>query len=166
MRNVHEEKAFDELYEKSEREGDFRKRTEEERKELKKYVFLLKVRNSVLGALALIPRGEWMEFSALCSPYNGTGIGNDLLQAGIRETEEQGKSRIYAFTEEKAKLFHQNGFDVRGRVSELQQQPPTSYECLPCVQDYDTQALGRDPFFCTWLKEITDVRKGLPTSLR
>lgn len=149
---------FDALYQKNVESKNFRERSLQELRELKKYVHLLKVSNSILGAFALIPRGEWMEFATMCSDYNGTGVGDVILQAA-RKVAGQRKKNIYAFASspESAALFTRNDFENLGHISALQKEHPTFYDHLSCVMHYDVRK--RDPCFCTWRREVWEPRK-------
>ena len=149
-----DEAIFDALYRKNVESKNFRARSPEELQELKKYVHLLKVSNSVLGAFALIPRGgSWMEFATMCSDYNGSGIGDAILQ----EAQKRAKN-IFAFASspESAALFARNLFENLGPVSALQKEHPAFFDCLPCIAQYDVKK--RDPCFCTWHKEEAPSR--------
>ncbi len=146
---------FDVLYQRNVESGHFRQRSPEELQELKKYVHLLKVSNSVLGAFALIPRGgSWMECATVCSDYNGSGVGDVI----IREAQKKAQ-QIYAFasTPESTALFVRNGFGNLGCISALQKEHPAFFEYLPCVMRYDVRK--RDPNFCTWHRESFAARK-------
>lgn len=139
---------FDSLYRKNVDSDKFRSRSPQELQEIKKYVHLLKVSNSVLGAFALIPRGNWMECATICSDYNGTGIGDLIIQAAQRVALQRQKD-VYILTQSAgllAILLH-HSFENLGCVSALKKEHPTS-DLLPCVRDYNVSK--RDPWFCTW----------------
>lgn len=145
-----EAKIFDALYQRHVQEGDFRERNEQEYQELKQNLHLLKVSNSILGAFALIPKGKWMKLEALCSEYNGAGVGDMLIQSAKMLADDEGKSGIYTFASslDSSALFAKNRFGILGKVSELQRDA-RFYECLtPDVLEYDTSE--RDPNYCMW----------------
>jgi len=150
--------------------GDFKSRTDEEFKELLKYAYTIKVGSSVLAAFALVPKGAWTELSTICSGYNGSGIGDVILQAAqaelLREEEEEGnkkekREKMYAFasSRDSVGLFTRNYFENLGPVSELKKEHNSFYDYLQCVKGYDTSKRGCDPCFCTWYKGIDDVRR-------
>lgn len=146
---------FDALYAKNVASGNFRSRSEDELRELRKHVRLLKVSNSVLGAFAQIPRGgHWTEVATICSDYPSSGIGDVILREAQKTSDA-----LYAFASspESAALFARNDFAVGGPVSAVRKEHPTFYDCLPCIPQY---ALGaRDPVFCTWRRQQFPVRK-------
>ncbi|MFH0851406.1 MAG: hypothetical protein V1876_01525 [Candidatus Peregrinibacteria bacterium] len=149
---------FDALYRKNVATGNFRPRSPQELQELKKYVYLLKVSNSILGAFVLLPHGSFLEFATMCSDYNGTGIGDVILRTAQQSALLQ-KKDIYAFASspESAALFTRNHFENLGHVSALQKEHPTFYEFLSCVRNYDVSK--RDPCFCMWRPEVFSKRK-------
>ncbi|ALM09943.1 MAG TPA: hypothetical protein DEB30_02755 [Candidatus Peribacter riflensis] len=149
---------FDALYQKNVESKNFRARSPEELQELKKYVHLLKVSNSILGAFALIPRGEWMECATICSDYDKTGIGDLIIQAAQRIALQKQKN-VYVFTQSPGLLsiLLRNSFENLGNVSALQQGSSTVYDDLPSIREYDVSK--RDPCFCTWRREVWEPRK-------
>lgn len=143
-----DEAIFDALYAKNVAMGIFRNRSQIELKELKKYVYLLKVSNSVLGAFSLIPReGGWMECAAMCSDYEKSGVGDVILKEAQAMADH-----IYGFASTLGSLavFLRNGFENHGDVSTLQHMQDSPYSHFPCVAQY--HAPKRNPYFCTWHK--------------
>lgn len=149
---------FDALYRKNVVSKNFRPRSLQELQQLKEHVHLLKVSNSILGAFALVPHGSFLEFATMCSDYNGTGVGDVILQAAQKAALLR-KKDLYAFASspESAALFTRNHFENLGHVSALQKEHPTFYEFLSCVRDYDVSK--RDPCFCMWRPEVFSARK-------
>ena len=159
LRDGYETGIFDSWYAHHVQSGEFRSRTREELDALKKYVYVIKVSNSVLGAFALIPRGEWMELATVCSEYNGTGVGDVIVQEAQKRILESGNTKMYAMASSpgSAKLFMRHDFENLGDVSVLQKGDAAFYHSLACVSNYDTKTRGRDPSFCTWHATARDA---------
>ncbi|OGJ60468.1 hypothetical protein A3J34_04230 [Candidatus Peribacteria bacterium RIFCSPLOWO2_02_FULL_51_10] len=142
-----EEPIFDEVYEEFVQAGIFRQRTPEEIAELKRYHVMLRVKNSPLGGLSLVPKeGGWLELSALWAGTVGNGVGQILLDSALKK----GQGRLYALalesSAESIKAFQGNpGFRCLGKISEARKNH--CEELPPHLRDnrkYDVTA--RDPY--------------------
>jgi N-acetylglutamate synthase-like GNAT family acetyltransferase len=125
--------------------------------ELLKHVHLIGVSNSILGAFALVPHDDWMEMAAVCSEYNGSGVGDVLVRSARQQALSQGKQRIYSVASSTgmAAILERNGFQNHGAMVDVQHSDPSSYFHLPFVKSYDVEKRGRPTFLCTWQNSTT-----------
>ena len=138
-----EEAIFDTVYEEFERLEIFRHREKKELDILKAHHVMLRIKNSPLGGVSLVPQeGGWIEISALWAGTIGNGFGQILLN---KTKERVRHGNIYALANHPdaiAAFMANEGFECVGSVSEAIARCP---ERLPSsVLTYDLSR-GRDP---------------------
>ncbi len=142
----HELSVFDQVYTDLAAKGIFRQRSAEELAVLKAHHHVLRIQNSPLAGISLVPvDDEWSEFSALWSGYLKNGIGTMLITR-IKELIASSGKKVFALTNSDGgkRFFERAGFVCHGSITEVQAAPPFS---LPKpLRDYQV-AGGRDPSF-------------------
>ncbi len=136
-----EEPIFDEVHKAYVERGIFRDRSPEELQLLKMHHQMLRAKNSPLGGLSLVPRGNWVELSGLWAGSIGNGIGQMLLESAKKAA---GRRKMYALSSNPDSIaaFTASGlFRNMGPVSHVKSSLP---EGVPAeLMHYDTTK--RDP---------------------
>lgn len=144
--NEHELSVFDQVYADLTARKIFRQRSEGELAMLKVHHHVLRIQNSPLAGLSLVPvDSEWSEISALWSGYLKNGIGTMLI-AKIKELITSSGKKVFALTNSDAgkRFFERAGFTCHGSISEVQGVPP--FPLPDALQSYRITE-GRDPPF-------------------
>ena len=130
----------------------FRARTSEEMDILKKHLYILRIQNSPLGGLCLVPEENgWYELCALWSGFiKGGYVGKALVEHAKKQVGTQ-KAQLFALTKSKSasKLFDASGFQSLGFLSVLQKNPP--FHLPHKLEQYDVSI--RDPQLFTYLPQ-------------
>lgn len=137
-----EHPIFDAMYKSQVESGAFKQRDSAGLEELRIHHEVVRIKNSVLGGMSLLPRGEWQELSALWGAVPKSGIGKYLLDQACKKANG---SNVVACTvvDDVARLFQNHPeFTYQGKVSAIRQH--SSFQHPSTVQSYDTST-GRDP---------------------
>ncbi len=114
-----EEAIFDAVFEEYERSGKFRYREPAELDDLKHHHFMLRIKNSPIGGLSLVPKEDgWLELSSWWALAVGNGLGQILLDSA---REKVGANKLYAMALDPGAveaLKANKGFKCLGKLSE------------------------------------------------
>lgn len=142
---IRERHIFDAIYEQYVRQGIFRPRSAEELERLAQNHHMIRVKKSPLGGFSAVPKGEWVELSAMWSGTIGNGVGRMVMDSALKEV---GKRDMYALStnpEAIAAFRSHKGFTSMGRLSALQ----ASGSIPEHLMSYDTSERDPDIFVKT-----------------
>lgn len=125
----YEEPIFLSMFHEQVAKGNFRPRNIRELTEVADHYRLLKIKNSILGGVSLIPREEnWLEFACLWGAYIGNGVGKAVIEMAQGEALKEGK-KLFAFTDKPGNVskYVAAGFIDCGDIIDLQQNPSGEY---------------------------------------
>jgi acetylglutamate kinase len=108
-----EEPIFEEVNATCVEQKYWRPRNETQMNELKTFHRILRVKNSPLGGMSLVPRNGWIELSALWAGCIGNGMGQLLLDSAMTEA---GKRKMYALCTNQDAV---NAFSAHGKFQRL-----------------------------------------------
>lgn len=114
-----ESPVFDAVNEACVAEGRWRKRTPAELDALKMYHSVVRVKNSPLGGMSLVPRGDWTELSALWAGAIGNGMGQLLLDTALAESRGRKMYALCSTPDAIGAFSAHRGFRCIGRLSDL-----------------------------------------------
>lgn len=129
-----EEAIFDAVFEEYEKSGKFRHREPDELNELKRHHFMLRIKNSPIGGLSLVPKENgWTELSSWWALAVGNGVGQLLLDSAL---EKMGANKLYAMALDPGAveaLKTNKSFRCLGKLSEARANHPD--EIPPSLKD-------------------------------